>query len=30
MLKTLKKYDSGTERYSATGIPKMFPTVAES
>jgi hypothetical protein len=26
--KTLKKYDDGTEGYSATGVPKMFPTVA--
>jgi hypothetical protein len=25
-----KKCDNGTERYSTTGTPKMFPTVAIS
>jgi hypothetical protein len=26
-LKTSKKCDDGTERYSTTGVPKMFPTM---
>jgi hypothetical protein len=27
---TVKKSDHSTESYSATGVPKMFPTVAAS
>jgi len=30
ILKTFKKYDNGTENYSRTGVPKIFPTVAAS
>jgi hypothetical protein len=30
ILKTSKKCDDGTERYSTTGDPKMFPIVAVS
>jgi hypothetical protein len=29
-MRTFKKCDDGTERYSTTGVPKMFPTVAAS
>jgi hypothetical protein len=28
MLKTSKKCDNSTEKYSTTGVPKIFPTVA--
>jgi hypothetical protein len=28
--KTSKKCDYGTERYSTTGVPKMFQTMAAS
>jgi hypothetical protein len=29
-MKISKKCDNGTESYSTTGVPKMFPTVAIS